>query len=68
MGMIMFVCYQCSIVDAVELAFTGDLSPQADQQLCTYCQTGTWHDIFPRCEYVPDQDNVCNRPTGVGLG
>lgn len=64
----LFACSQCNCVDAVDLAFVGDLPPDRAQQKCTFCKTGTWHNQFPREPYDPDQDHVCNRETGLALG
>jgi hypothetical protein len=63
-----FVCSQCNCVDAVELAFVGDLPSDQALQKCTFCKTGTWHNYFSREPYDPEHDPVCNRPTGVALG
>jgi hypothetical protein len=66
--MTLFVCSQCGCVDLVELVFEGIFPPDAVDQTCTECQTGQWHQQFPKERYCPEQDVVCNRETGLGLG
>lgn len=63
----LFVCNLCDCVDHVELAHAGTLPIQPEAQLCTECQTGVWHDQFPKEPYDPALDNVVNRPTGLSL-
>lgn len=62
-----FVCSHCGCVDDIELAFAGQFPLVAEKQLCTFCKTGTWHDMFLRVPYDPEKDNVVNRPTGLSL-
>lgn len=64
----MFVCSCCGCVDVIELAFTGVFPPDSIDQKCTECQTGQWHNHFPKEPYCPDRDLVCNRETGIALG
>lgn len=64
----LFVCHQCDCVDMVDLAFMVGLPAIPDQQLCTMCKTGTWHGQFPHEQYDPEQDEVINRPSDVGMG
>lgn len=64
----LFACNQCGCVDNAELAFAGEFPIDPSEQKCTLCKTGTWHDIFPQLPYDPQMDEVCNRPTGIGLG
>lgn len=63
----LFVCHQCGCVDAVELTHPHGFPSSAPEQLCAYCLTGSWHEVFLRVPYEPERDLVCNRPTGVGL-
>lgn len=63
-----FVCYQCECVDAVDLVFLAGLPSHPEQQQCTLCRTGEWHNQFPHVPYDPDKDQVTNRPTGFALG
>lgn len=65
---LLFVCARCNCVDSLELAYFGVLPQQPEQQVCTKCATGQWHDQFPQEPYNPDTDLVINRPTGIGLG
>ena len=64
----LFVCNKCGCVDMAELAFDGAVPAQAEEQLCTMCQTGTWHGQFEQRPYDPKTDLVVNRETGISLG
>ena len=64
----LFVCVKCECVDSIGLAYFGVLPQKPQNQLCTFCSTGKWHDQFPRAPYNPETDLVVNRPTGIGLG
>lgn len=62
-----FVCTCCNSVDDVEVAFHAPLPAAPEAQLCTRCQYGQWHELFPQEQYDPDKHNVINRPTGLSL-
>lgn len=62
-----FVCVQCGMIDLIDLAFTGPFPEDPLAQQCTFCQTGHWHDQFPRRLYDPSIDLPVNRPTGLSL-
>lgn len=65
-----FVCYKCGCVDAVDVAFRGQAATfpaTQEQQLCTQCQTGSWHGLFLKLPYDPERDNVVNRATGISV-
>ena len=64
----LFVCFRCGTVDSTALAYFGVLPQKPEEQLCTHCVTGKWHDQFPRAPYNPETDLVSNQPTGIGLG
>lgn len=64
----LFVCNKCDHVDSIAVAYFGVLPQKPEEQLCTQCATGQWHDQFEHAPYNPATDLVVNRPTGVGLG
>lgn len=66
--MTLFVCNACDCVDQIGLAYpSGRLPTTPLLQQCSQCQTGTWHNLFPKEKYQPGIDHVSNRPTGIGL-
>lgn len=59
----LFVCSRCNCVDLAELA-KPDFS-----WLCSECnpKIGVWHNQFAKAQYDPDNDEVVNRPSRLGL-
>ena len=65
----LFVCYTCSTIDLIELAFPTEQFPVLiSKQICTQCRSGKWHNYFERETYNPETHHVVNRPNGIGLG
>lgn len=64
-----FVCDKCSNIDILELAYGSQDVSNKKELLCTRCQTGKWHDLFPeeksKCNNTKD---LVNTKTGIGLG
>jgi hypothetical protein len=72
----LFCCDNCGCVDETELASPDAVELQPGEFLCSDCRNvivdgdilpGEWHGCFPKEEYDPAQDRVCNRATGIGL-
>lgn len=60
----LFVCGCCGCVDMVGYAYgPGQMPSLLHEQKCTFCQTGEWHDDFPRVKWDPVHDTVINRPS-----
>lgn len=73
----LFCCDNCGCVDDTELANPNAVVLQPGTFLCSRCRDvekdgdvlpGEWHGAFPREEYDPKFDVVCNRKNNIGLG
>jgi len=72
----LFCCDECNCVDDTELTHPDAEVVAPGVFLCSACRpvktdhgvvAGEWHNAFPKEEYDPQQDVVCNRPNGLGL-
>lgn len=59
----LFICRQCLCVDNTALAkgFWGKINEEGQvvrDKRCTECQTGTWHNKFPKELYDPIKHQV----------
>lgn len=72
----LFCCDACGCVDDTEYADPDAVALPPGTFLCSDCREivvdgvkrfGVWHGYFPKEEFDPQQDTVCNRPSGIGL-
>lgn len=66
----LFACDNCNCIDDTDLAASdGGHSGvvKSSKLLCCCCRGGTWHDQFPKRQYLQGTDIVSNRPSGIGL-
>jgi len=72
----LFCCDNCGCVDDTDLASPDAVALPPGTFLCSRCRDnivdgeqvpGEWHGQFPREEYDPKCDIVCNRANGIGL-
>lgn len=72
----LFCCDECNCVDDTDFANPNAVAQKPGVWLCSACRPisidgrivdGEWHNAFPKEEYDPQQDVVCNRPSGLGL-
>lgn len=73
----LFCCDVCDCVDDTDLAHPDAVVLPVGVFKCSRCRdtvdaegvvySGEWHGSFPREQYDPKVDVVCNRANGIGL-
>lgn len=59
-----FACDKCGCVDMKSMA---GFQQVPNKLYCSLCNSGRWHNHFPRERYNPEVDLVCNRPNNIGM-